>query len=195
MTFWRVTQFKTAQSDGQQDVLNTMENNSVKSLFIWAPNSKKTGRFLFELKTGLFHSLEKEEKGVKPSHWGRFKVSPLNHWQLRRQMRFPQPGASCCLAYALRDPRHRCGGSPGRAPEASRAAHQGSQGSHSSKRFKSKNMWKKKITTSEKQELHSLPNRRATCNTFHLKTSCKFSLITGTKSRSRGRAVVSADGG
>lgn len=110
-------------------------------------------------------------------------------------MRFPQPGASCCPAYALRDPRHRCGSSPGRAPAASRAAHQGSQGSHSSKRFKSKNMWKKKITTSEKQELHSLPNRRATCNTFHLKTSCKFSLITGTKSRSRGRAVVSADGG
>lgn len=163
MTFWRVTQFKTAQSDGQQDVLNTMENNSVKSLFIWAPNSKKTGRFLFELKTGLFHSLEKEEKGVKPSHWGRFKVSPLNHWQLRRQMRFPQPGASCCLAYALRDPRHRCGGSPGRAPAASRAAHQGSQGSHSSKRFKSKNMWKKKkphstakIILRPKVKVHSL---------------------------------------
>lgn len=42
-----------------------MENNSVKSLFTWAPNTKKTGRFLgFELKADPFHPLVSEKEGV-----------------------------------------------------------------------------------------------------------------------------------
>lgn len=44
-----------------------MENNSVKSLFTWAPNTKKTGRFLgFELKADPFHSLGVREGRCHP---------------------------------------------------------------------------------------------------------------------------------
>lgn len=53
-------------------------------------------------------------------------------------------------------------------------------------------MWKKKFT-SEKQALHNV--RKTASNTFLTWKTCKFSLITDTKSRGAGRAMVSADSG
>lgn len=141
--------------------------NSVKSLFTWAPNSKKTGRFLcFEFKAGLFHSLASEEEGAEQSHWWRFKVLPQNCLQLQRQVRFRYHEACVLWEY-----HQGMGAAPWRHEQGAEQPSKGVQGHITLRDLKVKTCGRKKMTTSEKQALqNSLPNRKATFTFLTWKT-------------------------
>lgn len=132
--------------------------NSVKSLFTWAPNSKTTGRFLrFELKADLFHSWASEEEGAEQSLWWRLKVSPQNCLRLQRQVRFRYHEVCVLWEYHL-----GVGAAPCRHQQGAEQPTKGVQGPRTARDLKVKTCGRKKMTTSEKQALHnSLPNRKA----------------------------------
>lgn len=121
--------------------------NSVQSLFTWAPNSKKTGRFLcFEFKAGLFPSLASEEEGAEQSHWWRFKVLPQNCLQLQRQVRFRYHEACVLWEY-----HQGVGAAPWRHQQGAEQPTKGVQGHITLRDLKGKTCGRKKMTTSEKQ--------------------------------------------
>ena len=139
-----------------------MENNSVKSLFTWASNTKKTGRLLcFEFKTGLFHTLGLDEEGLSqvtgedarchPKIFTAQEADEVSLTQSKFLSGLCPVGVSSEVWGQPGEDTIRELGNPPRV-----------QGHIHSKRFKSKNMWKKKITTCEKQALlNSLSNTKA----------------------------------